>query len=199
LLFGREFDIYELLKLWDAIFAQDPTLKIAEYVCLVILLHMRDQCKYNEKLEFIQLLIVYVVLQKDYAECLTLLMRPPQISKPASLVEQAKYLQENLSEDTALHILQQNDVRSGKDPRNSMSDGVPEVLPGATAYSGQRQHLQQRTLNHRSSQGFDSFSRITNNMMKNPQVRDLNRAIAGVMVNIISSCSSKFSQPVTQI
>ncbi|GAN10645.1 TBC1 domain family member 5 [Mucor ambiguus] len=170
LLFGREFDIYELLKLWDAIFAQDPTLNIVEYVCLVILLRMRDQCKYP-------------TIYGDYAECLTMLMRPPQITKPASLVEQAKNLQENLSEDTALHILQQNDVRSGKDPRNSMSDGVPEVSPAATAYAGQ-QHLQPRTLNHRSSQGFDSFSRITNNMMKNPQVRDLNRAIAGVMKNV---------------
>ncbi|KAL9540772.1 hypothetical protein MBANPS3_009497 [Mucor bainieri] len=150
LLFGREFDIYELLKLWDAIFAQDPTLNIVEY---------------------------------DYAECLTMLMRPPQITKPASLVEQAKYLQENLSEDTALHILQQNDVRSGKDPRNSMSDGVPDVLPATTTYAAQ-QHLQPRTLNHRSSQGFDGFSRITTNMMKNPQVRDLNRAIAGVMKNV---------------
>ncbi|MBM6387329.1 MAG: hypothetical protein JSY10_25580 [Paenibacillus sp.] len=44
-MFGREFDIYELLKLWDAIFAQDPTLKIVDYICLVILLRMRDQCK----------------------------------------------------------------------------------------------------------------------------------------------------------
>ncbi|CEP09480.1 hypothetical protein [Parasitella parasitica] len=124
---------------------------------------------------------------KDYAECLTLLMRPPQVSKPASLVEQAKDLQKDLSEDTALHILQQIDIRSGKDPRNSMLDGVPEAVSGATAYSGQqqqRQHAQQRTLNHRSSQGFESFSRITTNMMKNPQVRDLNRAIAGVMKNV---------------
>ncbi|KAI8636917.1 rab-GTPase-TBC domain-containing protein [Parasitella parasitica] len=169
LLFGREFDIYELMKLWDAIFAQDPTLKIVEYVCLVILLRMRDQ-----------------LLRKDYAECLTLLMRPPQVSKPASLVEQAKDLQKDLSEDTALHILQQIDIRSGKDPRNSMSDGVPEGLSGATAYSEQqqRQPVQQRTLNHRSSQGFESFSRITTNMMKNSQVRDLNRAIAGVMKNV---------------
>ncbi|KAK4521471.1 uncharacterized protein ATC70_012086 [Mucor velutinosus] len=126
---------------------------------------------------------MHIVLQKDYAECLTMLMRPPQITKPTSLVEQAKYLQENLSEDTALHILQQNDVRSGKDPRNSMSDGVPEAPGATTAFAGQ-QHLQPRTLNHRSSQGFDSFSRITNNMMKNPQVRDLNRAIAGVMKNV---------------
>ncbi|KAI7897609.1 rab-GTPase-TBC domain-containing protein [Cokeromyces recurvatus] len=153
LLFGREFDIYELLKLWDAIFAQDPTLQIVEYICLVILLHMRD-----------------LLLQKDYAECLSLLMRPPPISKPASLVEQAKYLQENLSTDTALHILQQNDVRSGKEPRKSMSNDI--------FTDSMRQHP---PLSHKGSQGFESFSRLTNNVMKNPQVRDLNRAIAGVM------------------
>ncbi|KAI9477848.1 MAG: rab-GTPase-TBC domain-containing protein [Benjaminiella poitrasii] len=148
LLFGREFDIYELLKLWDAIFAQDPTLQIVGYVCLVILLHMRD-----------------LLLRKDYAECLSLLMRPPPISKPALLVEQAKHLQENLSEDTALDILQQNDIRSGKEPRTSMSDGFIDP------------HRRQ-PLNHKGSQG---FSRLTNNVMKNPQMRDLNKAIAGVM------------------
>jgi hypothetical protein len=123
------------------------------------------------------------VLQKDYAECLTLLMRPPQITKPATLVEQAKYLKENLSEDTALHILQQLDVRSGKDPRTSMSEGVPEPAP-PLSYARQQQQHQQRTLNHKGSQGFDSLSRI---MMKNPQVRDLNRAIAGVMVYTINT------------
>lgn len=125
------------------------------------------------------------MLQKDYAECLTLLMRPPQITKPATLVEQAKYLKENLSEDTALHILQQLDVRSGKDPRTSMSDGVPEPAPPISYARQQQQHQQQqRILNHKGSQGFDSLSRI---MMKNPQVRDLNRAIAGVMVKYIDS------------
>jgi hypothetical protein len=104
-------------------------------------------------------------------------MRPPQISKPASLVEQAKHLQENLYPDTALHILQQNDVRSGKVPRNSLSDGVVEYpSPQQTNYS--RQQQQQRMLHHRTSQGSNlDFSKI----MKNPQMRDLNKAIAGVM------------------
>ena len=45
LLFGREFEIHELLKLWDAIFAQDATLQIVDFICLAILLRMRDQCK----------------------------------------------------------------------------------------------------------------------------------------------------------
>lgn len=54
LLFGREFDIYDLLKLWDAIFAQDPSLEIVEYICLVMLLRMRDQCKYMQSLSIFE-------------------------------------------------------------------------------------------------------------------------------------------------
>ncbi|CAO3640253.1 unnamed protein product [Mucor hiemalis] len=167
LLFGREFEIHELLKLWDAIFAEDPSLQIVDYICLAILLKMRDQ-----------------LLQKDYAECLTFLMRPPQINKPATLVEQAKYLQDNLTQDAALHILQQNDIKSGKEPRTSLSDGVAE-MPAPVNYP--RQQQMHRTLQHRSSQGSNmdtSFARITSGMMKNPQMRDFNKAIAGVMGSV---------------
>lgn len=120
------------------------------------------------------------MLAKDYAECLSLLMRPPQITKPASLVEQAKHLQENLSQDVALQILQQNDVRSGKEPRTSLADGVVELPPPQVNYT-------RRTLQHRVSQGSNidsSFSRITSGMMKNPQMRDFNKAIAGVMGSV---------------
>ena len=183
LLFGREFDIYELLKLWDAIFAQDPTFEIVEYVCVVMLLRMRDQCNALKQMTTATLSLFtffsQIVLQRDYAECLSMLMRPPQISKPATLVEQAKYLQDSLSQDAALHILQQNDIRSGKEPRSSLYDGV--IIKNPTAADQQRG---QRTFQHRNSHGSNldsSLSRITNNMMKNPQFRDFNKAIAGVM------------------
>ncbi|KAI8886319.1 RabGAP/TBC [Backusella circina FSU 941] len=154
LLFGREFEIHNLLVLWDAIFAQDSTLQIVDYICLAILLRLRDQ-----------------LLSMDYAECLSLLMRLPPIARPASLVQQAKKLQQRLSEDTALEILQENDIKANKEPRISLSSGIPEQV---------QQPIHNRTLHHRRSQG-DSFSRITSNMMNNPQVRDLNKAIAGVM------------------
>ncbi|KAL0074506.1 rab-GTPase-TBC domain-containing protein [Phycomyces blakesleeanus] len=170
LLFGREFDINDLLKLWDAIFAQDPTLKIAEYICLAILLRVRDK-----------------LINHEYAECLTLLMRPSHLSGPASLVEQAKYLQENLSEDAALHILRQNDVRAGKEPRDSLWDGVRVVKADTNS------RIAPNRLDQRRSQGanLDGFSSLTRGVMKSPHVREINKAIAGVMgtvqknVNII--------------
>ncbi|KAJ8656160.1 hypothetical protein O0I10_008173 [Lichtheimia ornata] len=156
LLFGREFEFHELLRLWDAIFATDPSLKIAEYVCLAMLLRMRDK-----------------LLSSDYAECLTILMRCPQVGNPSTLVEQASYLQTDLSEGGGLHILQQNDVRSGKPARHSLWDGVQQQ---------QREDPMNR-LSHRRSHGanLDGLASITRGVMKSPQVRDLNKAIAGVM------------------
>ncbi|KAI7880453.1 RabGAP/TBC [Lichtheimia hyalospora FSU 10163] len=163
LLFGREFEFHELLRLWDAIFATDPSLKIAEYVCLAMLLRLRDKYPY-----------LLPVLSSDYAECLTLLMRCPQVGNPSTLVEQASYLQTDLSEGGGLHILQQNDVRSGKPARHSLWDGIQQQ---------QQRDDSMNRLQHRRSHGanLDGLASITRGVMKSPQVRDLNKAIAGVM------------------
>lgn len=115
------------------------------------------------------------VLSSDYAECLTILMRCPQVGNPSTLVEQASYLQTDLSEGGGLHILQQNDVRSGKPARHSLWDGVQQQQQ-------QREDPMNR-LSHRRSHGanLDGLASITRGVMKSPQVRDLNKAIAGVM------------------
>jgi hypothetical protein len=34
-----------VLELWDAIFAEDPSLNIVEYICLVLLIRIRDKSK----------------------------------------------------------------------------------------------------------------------------------------------------------
>ncbi|KAI9254027.1 rab-GTPase-TBC domain-containing protein [Sporodiniella umbellata] len=156
LLFGREFEIHELLTLWDAIFAEDPTLNIVEYICLVMLLHLRDE-----------------LITKDYAECLSMLMRPPRVLEPVTLVKQAKSIQGKISTNSGLQILQQIDMQRGKPPRTSLYDGIPTPQVDT-----------RRTLQHRIPHGSNSdnsFSRITNNVMKTPQFREFNRAIAGVM------------------
>ena len=114
------------------------------------------------------------MLASDYAQCLTLLMRAPQVGNPATLVEQAKYLQQDLSEASGLHILQQNDLRQGKPPRHTLWEGISKP---------EQQTIVSNRLSHRRSHGanMDGFASITRGVMKSPQVRDLNRAIAGVM------------------
>lgn len=109
----------------------------------------------------------------DYAECLSLLMRCPQVGKPATLVEQAKYLQSDLSESGGLHVLQQNDLRAGKAPRHSLWDGVERQEPRAPP--------PKRLSRQQSNANLENLANLTRGVMKSPQVRDLNKAIAGVM------------------
>lgn len=43
LLFAREFHIQDVLRLWDAIFADDKQLNITDYMALAMLLFLREQ------------------------------------------------------------------------------------------------------------------------------------------------------------
>jgi TBC1 domain family protein 5 len=43
-MFSRELPWEETLQLWDGIFAEDPTLRIVEWVCVALLLRIRDEC-----------------------------------------------------------------------------------------------------------------------------------------------------------
>lgn len=121
---------------------------------------------------------ICLVLAGDYAECLTLLMRGAQFRNPAMLVQQAQYLHDNLSEHGGLHILQQNDLQSGKPPRASLWDGTGRPDPAAELRTSPSNRIK-----HRKSHGanLDGLASITRGVMKSPQVRDLNKAIAGVM------------------
>jgi len=45
LLFGREFGFDEVLEMWDVIFAEDPTLEIVDFVCLVMIIRLHWDCE----------------------------------------------------------------------------------------------------------------------------------------------------------
>jgi len=45
LLFSREFPMPEVMPLWDAIFAADPSLGIAKWVCMAMLMRIRNKRK----------------------------------------------------------------------------------------------------------------------------------------------------------
>ncbi|KAH8552548.1 hypothetical protein BGW37DRAFT_550784 [Umbelopsis sp. PMI_123] len=155
LLFGREFNIDNVLELWDAIFAEDPSLNIVEYVCLVLLIRIRDK-----------------LIVGEYAECLTLLMRYPPVKDTTICVEQAKYLRNHLTEDACLQILRQNDIKAGKQPRETMGSERP---------SDQRQRRSNQIGLSGASPHTDGISKLTKDMMQNPQIREINRALVGVM------------------
>ena len=42
LLFGREFPLPSVLEMWDAIFADGPSLSLVDYICVAMLMHIRE-------------------------------------------------------------------------------------------------------------------------------------------------------------
>uniref|UniRef100_A0A1I8AQ14 Rab-GAP TBC domain-containing protein n=2 Tax=Steinernema glaseri TaxID=37863 RepID=A0A1I8AQ14_9BILA len=75
LLFGREFPMPDLLCLWDAIFADKPTLVLVDFIFIAMLLQIRE-----------------LLLAGDYSMCLQYLMRYPPTVDVHSFIQLALYL-----------------------------------------------------------------------------------------------------------
>jgi TBC1 domain family protein 5 len=82
LLFGREFPFDDVLTMWDVIFANDTSLEIVDHICMAMLLRIR-----------------WELMDSDYNEALTLLLRYPPLPRdfaPQSFVLDALYLREHM-------------------------------------------------------------------------------------------------------
>ncbi len=82
LLFGREFDFDDVLRVWDLLFAESISLGLIDMTCVAMLLRIR-----------------WDLIEADYSTAFTLLLRYslPRSSpdKPVSLVRDAFYLDQN--------------------------------------------------------------------------------------------------------
>ena len=109
LLFGREFPFEDLLCLWDALFAEDPTLDLVDLVCVSMLLRIRWQCKPADTQAILKGRLTHLlVIEADYSAALTLLLRyppPVQPNGPPSFIADAIYLRENPLPDGGAHII----------------------------------------------------------------------------------------------
>ena len=82
LLFGREFTFDDMLTIWDVIFAEDTNLDIVNDICLAMILRIRWQ-----------------LIEADYNEALSLLLRYPEVEKDftaQTLALDAVYLREHM-------------------------------------------------------------------------------------------------------
>ncbi|KAI9598221.1 hypothetical protein BDF19DRAFT_226276 [Syncephalis fuscata] len=98
LLFGREFPLADVYCLWDALFADDRSLSAVEYVCIAMLLFIREE-----------------LLSEDYSGCLHQLMRYPTISDITVFVKQAVHLRQNPTKEAGYDIRHRNAIREGKE------------------------------------------------------------------------------------
>ncbi|KAL9593996.1 MAG: hypothetical protein Q9219_007271 [cf. Caloplaca sp. 3 TL-2023] len=109
LLFGREFPLDDVLSIWDILFAEDPTLDLIDWICVSMLLRIRQQ-----------------LLLADYSEALTLLLRypvPPSSNGPSTFVEDALYLRQNIAQGGGSYII---DKYSERAPVDETRTKVPE-------------------------------------------------------------------------
>ncbi|KAI4165318.1 MAG: hypothetical protein LQ342_001186 [Letrouitia transgressa] len=91
LLFGREFLFDDVLSVWDALFAEDATLDLVDLVCVSMLIRIRS-----------------LLLDADYSEALTLLLRYPPPSPPngpSTFVQDALFLRQHLMQDGGSQII----------------------------------------------------------------------------------------------
>ncbi|KAI9852670.1 MAG: hypothetical protein M1838_006127 [Thelocarpon superellum] len=105
LLFSREFPFVEVLAFWDVLFAEDPTLRLVDLICVAMLLRVRWQ-----------------LLDADYTGALTLLLRYPSPVAPhgpSTFVQDAMYLRDHLTHAGGHHVIF---TYSGKAPVSGTDD-----------------------------------------------------------------------------
>ncbi|KAL1600780.1 hypothetical protein SLS60_007168 [Paraconiothyrium brasiliense] len=89
LLFGREFPLDDVLKVWDALFAIDSTLELVDMICVAMLLRIR-----------------WDLMTADTNEAFTLLLRYPEPSAPAfTFIKDALYLRDHLTPEGGAEII----------------------------------------------------------------------------------------------
>ncbi|XP_066928288.1 TBC1 domain family member 5-like isoform X2 [Clytia hemisphaerica] len=118
LLFGREFSMDGLLVLWDAIFADGMALELVEYIYLAMLMHLKA-----------------VLLQSDFSQCLSYLMKFPQDIDPKLILRRAVELKQMKNKPMHQHRQQQQTHH----PLNS-----PKISSTATGSRQNKRHPQQQ-------------------------------------------------------
>ncbi|POS82452.1 hypothetical protein EPUL_005539, partial [Erysiphe pulchra] len=91
LIFGREFCFSELLTLWDALLAEDPSLDLIDMVCVAMLLRIRWQ-----------------LIEADSSSALKLLLNYPSLKVPYNsheLISDGIYLRDNMNNKGGSEII----------------------------------------------------------------------------------------------
>lgn len=46
LIFTREFNMHDAMMMWDGLFAVDPSFELAPWICVAMLMRIRNQCSF---------------------------------------------------------------------------------------------------------------------------------------------------------
>ncbi|WVQ64733.1 uncharacterized protein L199_002900 [Kwoniella botswanensis] len=120
LIFTREIPFPLAMRLWDGVFAEDPGMGLLDFVCVAMLLLIRNE-----------------LIEADYPTLLTQLLHYPSPSpsypfEPSLILSQAVYLKANISPAAGVEVVLQNqDILGVKISRGQQAqqatDGRPSV------------------------------------------------------------------------
>ena len=142
MLFTREFTMEDAMVLWDGLFACDPSFDLAPWVCVAMLIRIRNQCKFKNSIRiYLFKPLLRPVIPSDYSTQLTYLLRYPPLTSsstasihPAALLlRQALTLQMSPSAATGLSVVHENlnllniSVEVPEPPPPPMRRGRPRV------------------------------------------------------------------------
>uniref|UniRef100_A0A2C9L1G2 Rab-GAP TBC domain-containing protein n=1 Tax=Biomphalaria glabrata TaxID=6526 RepID=A0A2C9L1G2_BIOGL len=137
LLFGREFPMQDLLMLWDAIFGDGIGFDLVDYIFVAMLLYIKDN-----------------LLTSDYATCLTVLMKYPQVTDVHYFVVKARWLREPNQPRPPVYTHQGSIKMSSSmgESSESISNITRDTVATTHHHTGQKRQ-------NTSLGGFSSFSR----------------------------------------
>lgn len=176
LLFGREFDFKDVLKLWDILFAEGLKLEIIDMACVALILRLRWQ-----------------LIDADYTTAITTLTRlnmPKEGDSARAIIKDAALLVKTKTSEAGADITQ---LRTGKRQYHNPlgEDIVPRVSTPSTR-THRRIKSQQASSPSPSPARFATpqkhleslFSNVSNNFQKNAEgwsVQNVSKALRGAV------------------
>lgn len=130
LLFGREFEFKDVLRIWDLLYAENLRTEIIDMTCVAMLLRIR-----------------WALVEADYSVAITALTRfslPTKDEDSRAVVRDAMYLDKNRSIETGIGLIQRHSGRKPKAQRPE-NPGAVRLRAEGTPVRGSR------TPQHRSS------------------------------------------------
>lgn len=153
----------DAMKLWDGLFACDTTFELAQWVCVAMLIRIRNQCDYVLPIYTIQTHDkIQTVIPADYSGQLTVLLRYPSPQSPAFedaphhtslLLRQALALQMSPTPSTGVSLVIEN--------RNMLNipSEVPDPAPAPQRTRSQRLPTKGAAQSHPTHSASESHSR----------------------------------------